>query len=141
MATTESLTHADRRNRIAIGVLAGLLVFGIALAVIAYRSPAPQMGADEEVFNTVDALYTAVRNRDEKRLSECETRLKSYRDAGKLPLEAAEKLDSIIAKARGGSWDTAAERLYDFMLAQKREQNTEESHAKPQRRKEDKGRK
>ena len=119
MATSE--IESARRNRIALYVLAGLVGFGMLLALIAYRSSPPQMGTDEEVFHTVDALYTAVRNQDEKRLGECEARLKTYRDEGKLPADAANTLDGIIAKARGGSWQSAAERLYDFMLAQKRE--------------------
>jgi hypothetical protein len=121
MATSETLEETGRKNRIALYVLLGLLACGVLLAVLAYRSRPPQMGPDEEVFNTVDALYTAVRNQDEKRLGECEARLKAYREAGKLPADAANTLDGIIAKARGGSWETAAERLYDFMLAQRRE--------------------
>jgi hypothetical protein len=30
-------------------------------------------------------------------------------------------LDGIIKKARAGNWESATERLYDFMLAQRRE--------------------
>ena len=125
MATTKLEESTDRRNRVAVYLLAGLLLVAVAGAVLAYRSTPPQMGASEEVFNTVDALYTAIRNQDEKRLTECEQRLRSYRDAGKLPEDAAETLDGIIAKARAGSWESAAERLYDFMKAQRREGPTE----------------
>ena len=116
MATT------DTANRQWLGwlALAGLAVAGVVTAIILLR-PQPQMGADEEVFDTVDALYTAVRNRDDKQLGDCEARLSAYRDAGKLPVKAAETLASIIGKARSGSWDTAAERLYNFMAEQKRE--------------------
>lgn len=121
MATTKPDESTDQRNRVARYVLAGLLLIAVAGAVLAYRSTPPQMGADEDVFNTVDALYTAVRNQDEKRLTECEQRLKGYRVSGKLPADAADKLDDIIAKAKGGSWETAAERLYDFMRAQRRD--------------------
>ena len=35
----------------------------------------PQMGADEGVFATVDALFTAVRARDERLIGQCEQRL------------------------------------------------------------------
>ena len=51
------------------------------------------MGADEEVFTTVDALFTAVTAHDEKLLGDCEQRLHAYRDAGKLPGDAADYLD------------------------------------------------
>ena len=87
------------------------------------------MGPDAEVFETVDALYTAVRNRDEARLTQCEARLAGYRAAGKLPKAAADRLDGVIAKARAGDWQPAAERLYDFMLAQRRD--GAEAPAKP----------
>src|SRR5262249_51628819 len=81
----------------------------------------PQMGADEEVFRTVDALFTAVTARDPALLGQCEARLAAYREARQLPKQASDYLDSIIKKAHRGSWQAAAERLYDFMLAQRRE--------------------
>ncbi len=124
MATTERAEGVNR-NTVAVYVLLGLVAVAVLAAVIAYFNRPAQIGASEEVFNTVDALYTAVRNRDEKRLTECEQRLTGYRDAGKLPADAADELSSIITKARGGSWDSAAERLYDFMRAQRREGGTQ----------------
>ena len=61
--------------------------------------------------DTVDALYTAVRNRDVRRVTECEARLASYRAAGELPPAAAEALASICARAKAGGWEPAAEKL------------------------------
>lgn len=81
----------------------------------------PQIGTDEAVFNTVDALFTAVTTKDNKRLEQCASRLVEYRRAGKLPEASAELLDSIIAEARKGEWKPAAERLYEVMLSQRRE--------------------
>lgn len=108
-------------NRVAGYVLAGLALL-VGLGVLyGYWSRPPQMGTSEEAFNTVDALYTAVRSKDATRLTQCEERLKGHREAGKLPPAAADALDAIIAKARGGGWETATTRLYDFMLAQRRE--------------------
>ncbi|HEY1186034.1 MAG TPA: hypothetical protein VGE74_00195 [Gemmata sp.] len=122
MATSNPPDRADlNRNRVAVFVLLALaLVAGGAVAV-AYFSRPPQMGTSEEAFRTVDALYTAVRNRDEKRLTECEQRLAGYRQSGQLPANAADELAAIIVSARSGSWETAAERLYGFMRAQRRE--------------------
>ena len=115
------------------GIYAKYAIIGfVALVAIGvvyhYWSRPPQMGTSEEVFNTVDALYTAVRNRDEKRIGECEARLKGYREAGKLPESAANALDAIVRKARSGAWDTAIARLYEFMLAQRREGVIEPEH-------------
>lgn len=100
--------------------LAAVAVVLVIVLVLSLRTP-PQMGPDEEVFNTVDALYTAVRNQDDGQLTACEAKLNGYRDAGKLPTSAAESLAGIIAQSRGGNWESAAKRLYDFMAAQKRE--------------------
>ena len=120
MATTNPEAAAWSRERVAWVVL-GVLVVGLVIALVLNLSTPPQMGPDEEVFDTVDALFTAVTARDEKRLTECEARLHGYREAGKLPASAAEHLGGIIATARKGKWEAASERLYDFMLAQRRD--------------------
>ena len=120
MATIEQPETGIDRNRVA------LIALGAVAAIIAVvlwwnlGSP-PQMGADEEVFRTVDALFTAVTGKNEKQLDDCERRLKGYREAGKLPAGAAKTLDSIIGTARKGQWQPAAERLYAFMQGQRRE--------------------
>ena len=115
-------------QKAAWAVLGGVALLTLIAVLLSLRSP-PQMGPDAEVFETVDALYTAVRNRDEARLTQCEARLAGYRAAGKLPKAAADRLDGVIAKARAGDWQPAAERLYDFMLAQRRD--GAEAPAKP----------
>jgi hypothetical protein len=97
--------------------------------LLSLRKP-PQMGANAEVFKTVDALFTAVTAHDEKLLEQCETRLREQRDAGKISAEPAEYLDNVINKARAGNWQSAGERLYDFMRAQKRE-GAEQEPARP----------
>ena len=113
MATTD-------RNRIALVVMGAVVAILAVVLVFNLGSP-PQMGPDEEVFRTVDALFTAVTGQNEKQLAQCEQRLNGYRDAGKLPPKAAKTLDGIIQTARAGRWQPAAETLYDFMKGQKRE--------------------
>ena len=99
----------------------GLLVVGVVvLVVLGLRRP-PQMGADEAVFDTVDALFTAVTARDPRLLDQCERSLHAHRDAGKLPHDASVYLDGVIGTARGGQWETAAHRLYQFMQVQRRD--------------------
>lgn len=119
------------RQRVAVWVLvgSGVLLGGCVLAYFLTRLP--QMGTSERVFNTVDALYTAVRMHDEAKVTDCERRLHEYRDAGEIPPDAARSLDGIIATARGGNWDGATERLYEFMLAQRREGVIEHHDEKP----------
>ena len=116
------MATSDPGGRRVAWVVMGLLALGlVGLALWSLLRVPPQMGADPEVFETVDALYTAVRNRDEPRVQACEKRFAEYRASGALPAGAAESLARIIRAARDGSWERAAERLYDFMLAQRRE--------------------
>ncbi|HEY1380329.1 MAG TPA: hypothetical protein VGF55_26235 [Gemmataceae bacterium] len=115
------MASSDRATRrAALAALGVGAVAGVVLAVLGLRSP-PQMGADPDVFRTVDALFTAVTGRDERRLGECEHRLRGLRDAGALPPAAADYLDGVIRQARAGDWRPAAERLYKFMIAQRRD--------------------
>lgn len=125
MATTDT-NGRPWAKWLAVG---GAVAAVVLLAGYAFRSP-PQMGADDEVFAAVDALFTAVTGRSEARLTDCERRLHAYRDAGKLPADAADHLDRVIGRARGGDWEAAAERLYTFMLAQRRD-GLHEPKAKP----------
>jgi hypothetical protein len=111
-------THNRRR---AAWVVLGVLLAGLAVVLVLRLRTPPQMGPDDAVFRTVDALYTAVRNHDEPRLTQCARRLAAHRNEGKLPRDAADYLDGVITTARGGGWDPAARRLYDFMLAQRRD--------------------
>jgi hypothetical protein len=119
MAKTDSDTDAVRQKRIALSVLGVLVVGGGVVAFCVLRAP-PQLGTNDEVFKTVDALYTAVRNKDSQQLERCEGRLARYREAGKVPAAAADALDSIIATAKSGKWRPAVMSLYDFMKGQRR---------------------
>lgn len=127
MATTE--VEPNNRARVAWWVLGGLAAIAVLLVALRYFTQPPQMGVDDDVFKTVDALYTAIRMKDEAKLTQCERRLHAYRDAGKLPERPAAFLDGIIEKARAGKWEAATERLYEFMMAQRREGR--ETHESP----------
>lgn len=115
-----SANDSTRRRVALVAVsVAGLLI--LAWLFLWWWSRPPQMGADEEVAKAVDALFTAVTARDEKRLADCEQRLRTFQETGKLPLKASAYLDNIIGKARAGGWESAAQTLYDFVRAQRRE--------------------
>lgn len=109
------------RERILLIAFLGLAVLlGGYLAYQWFRRP-PQMGNDPEVFETVDALYTAVREHDEKRVADCAQRLQVFRDSGVLTPAASRSLNVVIDRTRAGAWEQAAHQLYDFMLAQRRD--------------------
>jgi hypothetical protein len=110
---------------------AGVVGLAVLLACwLVWRARPPQMGTEEEVLGAVDALFTAVTARDEKLLGQCEQRLHALRGAGKLPADAADHLARIIEKARAGRWQSAAERLYAFMKAQRRQEGPPRSKSK-----------
>jgi hypothetical protein len=102
------------------------LIVGFVVLFVAFgwwffgRSSPPQLGGDDEVFDTVDALFTAVRSRDDRLLDGCQERLHGYARDGKLPAEAARYLDDVLATARAGKRRPAAEKLYEFMKVQRR---------------------
>jgi hypothetical protein len=103
---------------LAIGLSSLLVLAGIAV-VVHWRWSQPQLDADEDVFKTVDALFTALTSQDVGRLEDCERRLDGYREEERLPPAAAKVLDTVIEQAHAGDWEPAARRLYDFMLAQR----------------------
>jgi hypothetical protein len=132
MATIELKSDVDRIRVVKWGV--GIAVTAILLGIVFhFATRPPQMGVDEDAFKTVDAFYTAVRLKDETKLTQCEARLHAHRAAGKLTSSAADFLDDVIATARAGKWERATERLYDFMLAQRREGRSTAVEEKPKK--------
>lgn len=97
-----------------------LIVVAIAALFFFWPSSPPQIGPDEEAFRTLDALFTAITSRNHDRLNSSESRLRSLREQGRLPAQAADRIDAIIADARTGQWQPAAERLYEFIKGQRR---------------------
>src|SRR6185295_16575533 len=95
------------RNKIALAVLSILVVVLAGRLWFGFRSQ-PQLPPSDEVFRTVDALFTAVTARDEQRLAACEKRLIKYAEAGELPAKASKRLGSVITTARSGQWEPAA---------------------------------
>jgi len=117
------------RTQITLALL-GLVVVALAARFYFGYRLQPQLPPSPEVFQTVDALFTAVTAHDSQRLADCQQRLAKYKDRGCVPLAAAQRLDRIISLAQSGDWTTAAHRLYEFMQAQKR--NGEPTPPRPQ---------
>jgi hypothetical protein len=91
----------------------------LALVIAGCGRP-PQIGDDKDSYKAVDALYTAVSLRDSRELNKCAARLKVLSDGNKLPESAARSLESIVAEAKDGDWDSARQRLATFMRGQRR---------------------
>jgi hypothetical protein len=108
-------------------LIAAIVGLALVLLLYIYLARPPQLGNEEEVFQAVDALFTAMTAQDEKLLTQCEQRLRLHRETGKLPPGPAAYLDGLISRARSGNWQSAAHGLYAFMLAQRRESGSRPS--------------
>jgi hypothetical protein len=93
---------------------------GVLLLALAGGCGPAQLGADEEAFKAVDALYTAVAGKSPKLLDQCERKLRALNETGKLPNPAYRSLEAVVASARDGQWRPAAEELSRFMKGQRR---------------------
>ena len=107
------MASSDRLARPAI-------VAALAAALVAGCGRPAQMGADPEVFTTVDALYTAVSLREPSQVDRCAAALAGLREAGRLPDSAHGDLDRVISASRDGRWERAQSDLRRFMLGQRR---------------------
>jgi hypothetical protein len=107
-----------RRKQVVIGTLAGGAGIVLVIWLFGWGGPPPLQG-DREAAKTVDALFTAVTARDLNLLLQCQQRLRAQREAGNLGAAALAYLEDIIGEARGDHWDSAAERLFEFMRAQR----------------------
>ena len=108
------------RRYLALGLFTVLVLLIAGRVWFSFRTP-PQLPPSDEVFKTVDALFTAVTGHDTHQLTLCQQRLDQYKQRGELTGSTAKRLEGIIATAQTGDWSTAAHRLYDFIQGQRRE--------------------
>ncbi len=97
------------------------LVFILAATAAAGCSDAPQFTGDEECFNAVDALWTAVTAQQTPWLEDSARELERLRNSGQLSPEAWKALEAPIAQARAGQWEDAARALHGLIKAQRRD--------------------
>lgn len=131
MATIERTQAPVKPRRVGWLGVGAISAVGLVWLIVSLSRP-PQMGPSDETFHAVEALFTAVGARDARLLGQCEQRLHELAAAGKLPTDAAGYLAGVIAKSRRGRWESAAETLYGFMMAQRRD-GAGEMPAKPPR--------
>lgn len=96
------------------------LAIGLLPLAVCGCGGAPQFTADDECLTAVDALWTAVTAQQSPWLEQSARELERLRDAGQLSSDAWEVLEALIAQARDGQWQTAAEGLYDLIKGQRK---------------------
>ena len=93
----------------------------VALLSVLYWtwSDVPQLNADDDVLRNIDGLFTAVTARSKPLLAECERKLNTLHQEGRIPEPAWKKLSQFIESAKKDQWETASQRLYGFIEMQK----------------------
>lgn len=98
------------------GAVALLLIITLTIS----GCSTPQVLGNEEVFSSVDALWTAVTSRKEDRLQSASEKLQELRQSGELSEAGWNALEPIIQQASAGEWEPAAKRLKRFIRAQRK---------------------
>lgn len=83
-------------------------------------SPVPQVVNDEAVFGELDALYTAVTTKRQNLLKDCRERLTKLHDEQRLSDPGFTEVSTVIEMCDDENWADAAQRLYNFMRAQRK---------------------
>lgn len=90
----------------------------VAIAFAGCRPPS-QIESDA-AFGEVDALFTAVTSHRTDLLEQCQQRLEKLSQQGDVSTQVFQELTTICEKANAGQWQTATERLFQFMRGQRR---------------------
>jgi hypothetical protein len=95
------------------------VVFMLFLSLSGCGRP-PQVVDDEECFQAVDALWTAVTSKRTELLEQTSTELDRLHTAGRLSDGGHQALTAIVRDARSKEWTKAATNLKHFMQGQRR---------------------
>jgi hypothetical protein len=101
------------RNRLSFGALA------TALLLPGCGNP-PQLGSDQQLWSTTDALWTAVSSRRSELVSKAAVKLEELNAVGALNDEAHKSLNEVIALTKAGDWAEARKDLRAFIEGQQR---------------------
>lgn len=110
---------ASRSGKFWIGAFSTLTA--LIVGWIWWSGSPPQMDYDPDAFAAVDALFTAINARNTSTLSQCEQRLATLAQNGRIPEPAASRLSEIVAIARAGDWMHSGQSLYSFIQGQRRD--------------------
>ncbi len=80
----------------------------------------PQVLGNEEVYTSLDALWTAVTSRNLDRVQEVTNELIRLRDEGGLSKEGWGAIEPILQQAFAEKWEPAARSLKKFIGAQRK---------------------
>lgn len=97
-----------------------LLACSIGMLSLVGCHRVPQVVNDDAVYKELDALYTAVTSKRRNLLDDCRERLTKLHTEGRLSDAGFTEVSAIVKVAENNEWSTAAQQLYDFMRAQRR---------------------
>ena len=112
--------HFGRWSSRLIRIILMCLICGMGSLTITGCRRVPQVLTDEAVFGELDALYTAVTSKRRELLSDCRKRLTQLHKDKKLSDAGFAEVETIMNMSEDNKWGDAAQRLYDFMRAQRK---------------------
>lgn len=115
----DSRLSPQRRSSSCRGVAVFLCCALLSVAAGGCR-PVPQVVNDEAVFGEMDALYTAVTSKRGNLLNDCRQRLTKLHDDHRLSDAGFAEVSTIMKMCDDDDWADAAQRLYNFMRAQRK---------------------
>ena len=110
-------SHVKINQKLFYVFLTGLVVCVLVWGWTAWTG-VPKFNASDEALKTIDALFTAINSRDEKRIATCKAQLEKHTQKGKLSPPAMLELKKCCEQATSGSWEEAAHRLYRIIEKQ-----------------------
>lgn len=99
--------------------VARVFLLALVAATLVGCSGTPQLNGDPETLGAADALWTAVTAKRTDLLDKSAARIESLHTAGKLPEDAFQSLQAVIAQARAGQWAEARTDLKAFVKGQR----------------------
>lgn len=109
-----------RMNVIHRRTFCGYVASGLVVSLLGGCSRVPQVLTDEAVFKELDALYTAVTSKRRDLLQQCQQRIGKLHTEKRLSDAGLAEIEAIIQLTEDNDWTDAAQRLYDFMRAQRK---------------------
>lgn len=106
-------------SRYLVAVIGVVTILLIGLTYWAWTDT-PQLADDDDVYASLDALFTAVTARREPLIVNCESKLVVLHSEGKIPEQAWTRISHVIELAKAGQWESSARELYRFIERQKR---------------------
>ena len=117
MSPAKNNREASTGRILLVSLASVLAVVTIAFAYWAWTAT-PKLQPSDEVYTSLDALFTAVTAHKSPMVETSATRLDALHREGKIPDPAWKRITRVIDLAKDGQWESSAKSLYQFIERQ-----------------------